>query len=130
MFYNSTASNQKLKKILEIIKNCFGETIHYNTNSEKTLNLRCSCKILEATFLFVDPSEAFEAIHRRKIKQILLAYGLPKEAVTAIMMLDKNTKVKFYSPDGDTLFFDIVAGVLQGDALVLYMFIICLHCVL
>ena len=37
-----------------------------------------------------------------------------------------NTKVKVSSPDGDTEYFDIVAGVLQGDTLVPYLFIICL----
>ena len=40
------------------------------------------------------------------------------------MMLYKNTKVKFRSPDGDTDFFEIVVGVLQGDALAPYLFII------
>ena len=34
------------------------------------------------------------------------------------------------SPDGNTEFFDIIAGVLQGDALALYIFIICLDYVL
>ena len=38
----------------------------------------------------------------------------------------KNTKVKVRSPDGDTDYFDIVAGVLQGDTLAPYLFIICL----
>ena len=59
------------------------------------------------------------------MKQILLAYGLPKVTVTAIMMLYKNMKVKVRSQDGDTDFFDIVAGVLQGDTLAPYLFIIC-----
>ena len=58
------------------------------------------------------------------MEQILLAYGLPKETVTAIMMLYKNTKVKVHSLDGDTDYFDIVAGVLQGDTLAPYLFII------
>ena len=57
------------------------------------------------------------------MEQILQAYGLPKEIVTAKMILYKNTKVKVRSPDGDTYFFDIVAGVLQGDTLVSYLFI-------
>ena len=35
-------------------------------------------------------------------------------------------KVKVYSLDGDTDFFDIVACVLQGDMLAPYLFIICL----
>ena len=46
------------------------------------------------------------------------------------MMLYKNTKVKVRSPDGDTDDFDIVAGVLQGDPLAPYHFIICLDYVL
>ena len=62
--------------------------------------------------------------------QILLAYGLPKETVTAILMLYRNTKVKVCSPDGNTDYFDIVAGVLQGDTLAPYLFIICLDYVL
>ena len=41
------------------------------------------------------------------------------------MMLYKNTKVKVHSPNGDTDFFDIAAGVLQGDTLAPYLFIIC-----
>ena len=57
---------------------------------------------------------------------ILVTYSLLKETVTATMMLYKNTKVKVRSSDGDTDYFDIVAGVLQGDTLAPYLFIICL----
>ena len=62
--------------------------------------------------------------------QILLAYGIPKETVAAITILYRNTKVKVRSPDGDTEYFDIVSGVLQGDTLAPYLFIICLDYVL
>ena len=64
------------------------------------------------------------------MEQILLAYGLPKETVAAITILYRNTEVKVHSPDGDTEYFDIVAGVLQGDTLSPYLFIICLDYVL
>ena len=64
------------------------------------------------------------------MEQILLAYGLPKETVAAITILYRNTKVKVRSPDGDTEYFDIVSGVLQGDTLAPYLFIICLDYVL
>ena len=64
------------------------------------------------------------------MEQILLAYGIPKESVAAITILYRNTKVKVRSPDGDTEYFDIVAGVLQGDTLAPYLFIICLDYVL
>ena len=60
------------------------------------------------------------------MEQILLAYGLPKETIAAITILYRNTKVKVRSPDGDTEYFDIVAGVLQGNTLAPYLFIICL----
>ena len=45
------------------------------------------------------------------MEQMLLAYGLPKETVAAIMMLNRNTEVKVLSLDGDTDYFDIVASV-------------------
>ena len=66
---------------------------------------RSSCKNLEATFLFIDFSKAFVSIQRGKMEQILLAYGLPKETVAAIMIFHKNTKVNDCSSDGDRLWF-------------------------
>ena len=87
-------------------------------------------KNLEATILFVDTTKAFDSIHRGKMEYILLAYGLLKETVAAKMMLCRNTKVKVCSPDGDTNYFSIVAGALQGDTLAPYLFIICLDYVL
>ena len=87
-------------------------------------------KNLQATLLFVDFTKAFDSIHRGKMEQILLAYGLPKETVAAITILYWNTKVKIRSPDWDTEYFDNVAGVLQGDTLAPYFFIICLDYVL
>ena len=86
-------------------------------------------KNLEVTILFVNFSKAFDSIHRGKMEQILLGCGFPKETVTAIMILYKNTKVKVHSLDRDTDY-TIVAGVLQGDTLALCLFIICLDYVL
>ena len=74
-------------------------------------------KNLGVKILFVKFSKAFDTIHRGKMEQILLAYGLPKETVAAIMMLYRNMKVKVCSPDGDTDYFDIVVGVLLGDTI-------------
>ena len=42
------------------------------------------------------------------------------------MMLYRNTKVKVRTADWNTDYFDIEAGVLQGDTLAPYLFIICL----
>ena len=60
-------------------------------------------KNLKATFLFVDFSKAFDSIHRGgEMELILQEYGLPKEKVTVIMRLYKDTKPMFGSPDGET----------------------------
>ena len=40
------------------------------------------------------------------------------------MILYRNIKVKVRSPDGDKDYFDIVAGVLQGDTFAPYLFMI------
>ena len=45
----------------------------------------------------------------------------------SLWILYRNTKVKVRSPDGDTEYIDIVAGVLQVDTLAPYLFIICLN---
>ena len=70
-------------------------------------------KNLQVTILFFDFNKAFDSIHRGKVEQILLAYGIPKETLAAIMILYRNNKVKVRSPDGDTDYFDIVAGIVQ-----------------
>ena len=57
-------------------------------------------------------------------------HGLPPKPVAAIMMLYKNTKVNIRSPDGDTDYFDIVTGVLQGGKFAPYLYVICLDDVL
>ena len=82
-------------------------------------------KNLQTTLQFVDFTEAFDSIQRGKMEQILLGYGLPKETEAALTILYRNTKVKVHSPDRDTEYFDIVAGVLQGGTLAPYLFIIC-----
>ena len=51
-------------------------------------------KNLEATILFVNFTKAFDSIHIENMEKILLAYGLPKQTVLAIMILYRNTKVK------------------------------------
>ena len=58
-----------------------------------------------------------------------LAYGLLEETVTTIIE-HKDMKAMVCSPDGDTNFFNIVAGVLQGNTLAPYLSIIFLDYIL
>ena len=48
-----------------------------------------------APLLFVDFYKAFDSIYRKRMEQILLAYGFTNEAVTAIMSLYKRQKQCF-----------------------------------
>ena len=117
------------------LKTFLGRTQRNRFTTSQILTIRrilggAWAKNLQATILIVDFTKAFDSIHRGKREQILLAYGLPKETIAAIMILYRNTKVKVRSPDGDTDYFNIVAGVLQRDTLAPYLFIICLDYVL
>ena len=86
-------------------------------------------KQLSAVIIFVDFSKAFDSIDRSKMEQILEAYGIINVIIKAIIMY-KNTRAFVRPPDGDTEFFDIIAGVLQGDTLAPYLFIIVLDYIL
>ena len=97
--YNALLQNRIEPKIDNILrKNQNGFRRNRSTTSQ-ILTIRrilegVRAKNLQATLLFVDFTKAFDSIHRGKMELILLAYGQPKETVTAIMILYKNTKVK------------------------------------
>ena len=85
---------------------------------------------IPATLLFVDFPKTFDSVYKEKMEKILLAYGIPKEIVTVIIILYRNTKSMVRSPNRDTEFFDILAGVVQGDTFTPFFFVICLDYVL
>ena len=120
--YNALLRNHIQPKIYNHLrKNQNG----FKRNRSTTSQILIIRRILEGV-LFVDFTKVFDSIHRGKMEQILLAYDLPKVTVASIILLNRNTEVKVRSPDGDTDYFDIVAGVLQRDTLTPYNFIICL----
>ena len=62
--------------------------------------------------------------------EILNAYGIPDEIISDIIIAYKNTKSIVRTYDGDTDFINISGGVVQGDTLAPFLFIICLDYVL
>ena len=58
--------------------------------------------------------------------KVLRSYVLPDNLVNTIHRSYANTRAKVYSPDGVSEEFDVVAGVIQGDTLAPYLFIIVL----
>lgn len=81
---------------------------------------------LPAIITFIDFKKAFDSIHRAKMIKILKAYGIPPNLLRAIDQMYRCTKARVSTPDGDTEQFDISAGVLQGDTLAPFLFIIVL----
>lgn len=77
-----------------------------------------------AILCFVDFRKAFDSISRVKMFQILNFYGFPEKIVSAIRAIYDSTKAKVVSPNGDSDMFDINAGVLQGDTLAFFLFLI------
>ena len=55
---------------------------------------------------------------------ILKAYDVPLDFRNAITKFYEKTKARVISPDGETEFFYVKKGVLQGDTLASYLFLI------
>ena len=84
----------------------------------------------EVTLCFVDFKKAFDSINREVMFKILPLYGIPEQIISAIKALYINTNAKVLTQDGETEQFDILAGVLQGDTLAPFLFILVLDYVL
>lgn len=78
---------------------------------------------LQAVLWFVDFS-TFDSIQKGKLEQIFFVYGIPKKV--QLLSWCSIRIIKQRSLDGDTKFFNILAGVLKSDTLTPFLFIICL----
>ena len=81
---------------------------------------------MEAVLTFIDFRKAFDSINREKMLQILEAYGIPPDVVYAIRVMYEDTSAVVITPEGETDAFYINTGVLQGDPLAPFLFVICL----
>ena len=81
---------------------------------------------MEAVLTFINFRKAFDSIDRGRMFQILEAYGIPPDVVSAIRVMYENTSAVVITPEGETEQFAIDTGVLQGDPLAPFLFIICL----
>ena len=85
------------------------------------------CRLKQGTrcvSVCIDYSKAFDSISRSMMQKILLAYGIPEKVVRMIMRLYNGSKAHVMTADGPSDEFDITAGVLQGDTLAPFIFVI------
>ena len=71
-------------------------------------------------------SKEFDSIYREKLMEILSSYGVQKKIIDAINILYKDTMAQVITPDDETNLFEVIVGVLQGDTLAPFLFIIAL----
>ena len=81
---------------------------------------------LPAVLTFLDFQKAFDSLNRPMMFKILKAYGIPPRLLSAIKATYSGTRAKVVTMDGDSDEFEISAGVLQGDTLAPFLFVIVL----
>ena len=94
----------------------------------------CLCRLIEESNLsnldlalvFVDFSKAFDSVDRSKMFEILELYGIPNEIIAAIKLMYTDTSSTILTTDGETPSCPILAGILQGDTLAPFLFIMLL----
>ena len=81
---------------------------------------------LPSIMVFIYFSKAFDSINHQAMFKIFAAYDIPERIINAIMLMYTNIKAKVVSPDSYTDYFQIFSGVMQGDTLAPYLFVIVL----
>jgi len=127
--------------LLERLRSVIDKHLRYNQNGFRQLrstaqhvlsvrrifeSIRMSQKA-RCVAIFVDFCKAFDSISWVQIEAILYAYQVPSELVQAIMSIYYGAKAGLMDSDGQLLdenTFSLSVGVLQGDTLVPYIFII------
>jgi hypothetical protein len=80
--------------------------------------------------VFVDFQRAFDSLARDALPLILRCYNVPVKLISAIMALYDNTRAAVITPDGLSDVFRTTSGVLQGDTLAPFLFVLVLDWVL
>ena len=126
--YNKLILNRLIPKVDPLLRNNQNGFRAGRSTLSQILTLR---RILEegkncnfdSIFIFIDFSKAFDSIDRNTMFDILDLYGIPRQLIDAIKLLYTNNSATVLSPDGETESFDIKAGILQGDTLAPFLFI-------
>jgi len=79
---------------------------------------------LPLTITFIDFKKAFDSINRKVMFSILRHYGIPEVMVSAIKVLYDNSRSAVMADGNISDPFQVSTGVLQGDVLAPFLFII------
>ena len=90
----------------------------------------CQTKQVNLVVTFIDFKKAFDSIRWTALDNILSAYGIPPKLRSAVMALYYGAKLVVTTSDGEADPFNLSAGVLQGDTLAPYLFVLVVDYVL
>lgn len=79
---------------------------------------------------FVDFKKAFDSVNRARLFEILSLYGIPDKLIDAIKKLYDRSKAVVSINGKQSESFDVTTGVLQGDVLAPFLFILVMDYVL
>jgi hypothetical protein len=79
---------------------------------------------MSLVIVFVDYTKAFDSVKWDQLRAILIAYRIPIKLVDGIMSLYKGAIARVKTEDGLTDLITLFRGVLQGDTLAPYLFVI------
>ena len=105
------------------------------STTEQIMALRCiidACRTQKrsATIVFVDFRKAFDTINRGTFQPILTHYGVPQSLIDDVLQMYDGTSASVSTSHGDTESFTTTSGVLQGDTLSPFLFIILMDYIL
>ena len=133
--FNKLILNRLVPKIEPLLRNNQNGFRSGRSTLSQILTLRRiieECKLcnLDAVFVFIDFSKAFDSKDRSVMFEILGLYGIPQPILDAIRLMYTNNTSTILSPDGETAPIDIKARILQGDTLAPFLFIMVVDYVL
>ena len=122
----------RLKPIIDPqLSQCQSDFCAGRSTTELLMALRCvidTCRVtnMTASFVFVDFRKAFDTLHRSSIPVILSQYNVPICLISDITQMYSDTSACVSTELGPTEWFKTTSGVLQGDTLSPYLFIVLL----
>ena len=133
--YNKLILNRLLPYVDPLLRNNQNGFRAGRSTLSQIFALRCVIEEIshcnrDVAFVFIDFSKVFDSVDREMMFKILSLYGIPTQIIDAIKILYTETSATVLSPDGETSPFDICAGILQGDTLAPFLFIIVVDYVL
>eukprot|EP00111_Clytia_hemisphaerica_P004088 TCONS_00011696-protein len=129
--YNRLILNRRRPKIDKVLRPNQNGFRSSRSTSSQILALRRIIEEMkdhkmEGVVTFIDFRKAFDSIDQKRMFKILHAYGIPPKIVDAIRIMYENNSATVLTQEGETEFFKIETGVLQGDPLAPFLFIIVL----